>query len=227
MNEEKESTETIKVVDRRWFTEDGNPRADRPAPSPRPEPKAEPEPQKRTGSAPERAPTSGSSTVREERPGEGPRASAAGTSQVFLELVATLAQQAELLMVGGQGLPRQPEQARRLIDYLGILEDQDPRQSVRGGEPDPEQRGVPAPFPVPAGWSMRRGTLLLVFVVGCALPATGEANLPEAWLRVQQELSSPEPGGARRAIHRSRRGGTGGGRAPRDAVCHGAGRVGA
>jgi hypothetical protein len=36
--------------------------------------------------------------------------------------VATLAQQAELLMVGGQGLPRQPEQARRLIDYLGILE---------------------------------------------------------------------------------------------------------
>lgn len=25
-------------------------------------------------------------------------------------------------MVGGQGLPRQPEQARRLIDYLGILE---------------------------------------------------------------------------------------------------------
>jgi len=39
---------------------------------------------------------------------------------------------------------------------------------------------------------MRRGTLLLVFVVGCALPATGEANLPEAWLRVQQELSSPD-----------------------------------
>ncbi len=122
MSEEKEPTDTIKVVDRRWFTEDGNPRADRPAPSPRPEPKAEPEPPKRTGSAPQRAPTSGSSTVREERPGEGPRASAAGTSQVFLELVATLAQQAELLMVGGQGLPRQPEQARRLIDYLGILE---------------------------------------------------------------------------------------------------------
>ena len=122
MSEEKEPTDTIKVVDRRWFTEDGSPRADRPAPAPRPEPKAETEPPKRTGPPPERAPTSASSTAREERPGEAPRASAAATSQLFLELVATLAQQAELLMVGGQGLPRQPEQARRLIDYLGILE---------------------------------------------------------------------------------------------------------
>jgi len=88
----------------------------------RPEPKAQAEAPKQTGPPPEGGPTIASSAGPEGRPGEGPRAAAAATSQVFLELVATLAQQAELLMVGGQGLPRQPEQARRLIDYLGILE---------------------------------------------------------------------------------------------------------
>jgi hypothetical protein len=33
-----------------------------------------------------------------------------------------LAQQAEFMMVGAEGLPAQPLQARRLIDYLGVLE---------------------------------------------------------------------------------------------------------
>lgn len=122
MSEEKEATDKIKVVDRRWFTEDGNPRADRPAPAPKPEPGPEAQPATQARSVPERAPAGGPSPLQDERPGENGRAPSAATSQVFVELVATLAQQAELLMVGGQGLPRQPEQARRLIDYLGILE---------------------------------------------------------------------------------------------------------
>ena len=33
-----------------------------------------------------------------------------------------LAGQAELLMVGAEGLPAQPEDAQRLIDYLGVIE---------------------------------------------------------------------------------------------------------
>jgi len=39
-----------------------------------------------------------------------------------LELVATLAGQAELLMVGAEDFPAQPSDAQRLIDYLGVLE---------------------------------------------------------------------------------------------------------
>jgi len=122
VSEERDSTDKIKVVDRRWFTEDGTPRADRPAPAPRPEPKPRAEAETQARPAPEEGFASGSAPGQEDRSGESGRAAAATTSQVFLELVATLAQQAELLLVGGQGLPRQPEQARRLIDYLGILE---------------------------------------------------------------------------------------------------------
>ena len=33
-----------------------------------------------------------------------------------------LAGQAELLMIGAEGLPAQPADAQRLIDYLGVLE---------------------------------------------------------------------------------------------------------
>ena len=106
MSEENGSSRKIKVVDRRWFTEEGELREERPTAPPRAEPKPAP-------AAPpaETAPPSA----------DGP-ATAQATSQHFLELVATLAQQAELLLVGGQGFPKQPEQARRLIDYLGILE---------------------------------------------------------------------------------------------------------
>ncbi len=120
MSEENGSSSRIKVVDRRWFTEGGELREDRPASPPgagavappKPQPSAEPKPE------PTAAPANGEVA----RAAEEGAAGARGTSQLFLELVATLAQQAELLMVGGQGFPRQPEQARRLIDYLGILE---------------------------------------------------------------------------------------------------------
>jgi len=112
VNDEQSSSSKIKVVDRRWFTEDGDPRGDRPAPvaketSP---PEAADPPRK----PPEPSPP---------QPPPAEEADAAGeTSAVFMELVATLAQQAEMLLAGGQGLPRQPEQARRLIDYLAVLE---------------------------------------------------------------------------------------------------------
>jgi uncharacterized membrane protein YgcG len=42
---------------------------------------------------------------------------------LFLELVAMLAGQAELLLVGAEDLPARPEEAQRMIDYLGVLEE--------------------------------------------------------------------------------------------------------
>jgi hypothetical protein len=108
VSEENGSSRKIRVVDRRWFTDEGELRGERPTAPPRAEPKPAP-----AAPAAETAPPPAAA--------DGP-ATGQATSQPFLELVATLAQQAELLLVGGQGFPRQPEQARRLIDYLGILE---------------------------------------------------------------------------------------------------------
>jgi hypothetical protein len=109
----------IKVVDRRRFDDDGEPRSDwapagdsKPAGSPAPEAArpAEPEP------PPQTRPPADSTTVRP------PRDPASATSPLFLDLVNDLAQQAVLLMHGAEGLPAQPEHSRRLIDYLGELE---------------------------------------------------------------------------------------------------------
>ncbi len=104
VNDSEGSSKKIRVVDRRRFTEDGNPRAgDSAVPmSPQP-PLAEDE-----SSQP--------------RPEQQPAAPSA-TSEDFLELIAMLAQQAEIMMVGAEGLPAQPLQAKRLIDYLGAVED--------------------------------------------------------------------------------------------------------
>ena len=118
MSEGERSSQGIKVVDRRRFSEDGTPREGLPepkpprevAPAPTPTPEAPPETSVNTGPPVAAAPSS-------TKPGSG----AAG-SPLFLELVATLAQQAELLLVGAPGLPKQPDQAQRLIDYLAILE---------------------------------------------------------------------------------------------------------
>jgi hypothetical protein len=93
------SSSKIKVVDRRWFTEEGDPRPDRP-------PTAQP-----ATEGVEAAP--------------GPAAAKVpppSTSQDFIALVAMVAQQAELMMVGAEGLAPHPEEARRLIDCLGALE---------------------------------------------------------------------------------------------------------
>ena len=107
---EGDSPRKIKVVDRRWFTDDGELRSDRPVDRP---------PSESRPDAP-REPGSGDAGPRTDS--TPPKPSSPVTSQEFLELVATLAQQAELLMTGAEGFPKQPEQAQRLIDYLGVLE---------------------------------------------------------------------------------------------------------
>jgi hypothetical protein len=40
-----------------------------------------------------------------------------------LGLVAMLAQQAEILLAGAEGLPARPDEARTVIDFLGALEE--------------------------------------------------------------------------------------------------------
>lgn len=97
VNESGESAPKIKVVDRRRFTEDGAPRTDRPR-------------------APEQGP--GEPAASDSQPPHSP----AETSREFVELVAMLAQQAELMMVGAEGFEPHPDEARRLIDSLGVLE---------------------------------------------------------------------------------------------------------
>ena len=113
MEESKAPPEKIKVVDRRRFTDEGDLREDAPAPR---APAADPEPLAPEAAAPEiprSAPSDESWT---------PAASADAASSLFLELVAMLAHQAELLISGAEGLPAQPAEARRLIDYLGMVE---------------------------------------------------------------------------------------------------------
>ena len=118
MNDSEGSSKKIKVVDRRRFTDDGSPRevgAERTVQEPTPAaptvgpsvPGDPPEPD-------QSAPTSVGAAF-PEKPNPT-------TSQDFVELIATLAQQAEMVLVGAEDLPAQPEQAKRLIDYLGALE---------------------------------------------------------------------------------------------------------
>jgi hypothetical protein len=130
VNEGSGSSPKVKVVDRRWFTEDGSLRDER---APVPE-EARPAPEE-ARSAPEEARPAPEEArpVPEERnripepggqPAETPVAAqdSAPSSQQFVELIAMLAQHAELYLAGGQGLAPQPDQGRRLIDFLVILE---------------------------------------------------------------------------------------------------------
>lgn len=103
VNDSEGSSKRMRVVDRRRFTEDGMPREDDSA--------AQATPRQQDGSAETFQP----------QPAELP-AEPAATSEDFLELVAMLAQQAEIMMVGAEDLPAQPLQAKRLIDYLGAVE---------------------------------------------------------------------------------------------------------
>jgi hypothetical protein len=106
LTDQSESPRKIKVVDRRWFTGEGELRDDRAADAAAPV-------RNQSLEQPADAPAA---------PSERPPQSAPTTSQAFLELVASLAQQAELFLTGAQGLPAQPAQAQRIIDYLGELE---------------------------------------------------------------------------------------------------------
>jgi len=105
----------IKVVDRRKFTAEGDPRED-PGVSRQTVDETHPAD---LGEKPlEAQPTD---------PAHGkaspPQPTDIETSPLFLELIAMLAQQSELMLVGAEGLPAQPAEAKRLIDYLGIVEE--------------------------------------------------------------------------------------------------------
>jgi hypothetical protein len=114
LHDTPDSSPKIKVVDRRKFTADGDPRERDASP---------------TGSSAEQpdgaAADAGPSPAGGAAPPEeaSPRARAdADSSQHFIGLVAMLAQQAELLLVGAEGLPARPDEARTVIDFLGALE---------------------------------------------------------------------------------------------------------
>jgi hypothetical protein len=109
-------------VDRRRFDETGELRPDRPEPEAKPSPPPrEPEPKAPPPAAPARAGETGSDPAAPPPSGAdpGPTGSA---SPLFLDLIAGLAQQAEILMTGAQGLPAQPAEAQRVIEYLSMLE---------------------------------------------------------------------------------------------------------
>jgi hypothetical protein len=94
----------LKVVDRRWFTDDGQLREDRP----------------QTQSVVKQQPAAGGQPA--SSPEETPEKAQSSTSQGFLELIGVLAQQAEVLIAGAPGVPRQIDQGLRMIDYLVTLE---------------------------------------------------------------------------------------------------------
>lgn len=109
MGESKSKRPKIKVVDRRKFNADGDP-LDTDVSTPEPE---------RPASPPEDP-----VVASEAPPAEAPAAGQRGrSSHQFLELVTMLAAQAELFLVGAEDLPAQPAEAKRLIDYLGVLEE--------------------------------------------------------------------------------------------------------
>jgi hypothetical protein len=108
VDETRSEPPKIKVVDRRKFTTEGEPLdapgavADPPVPE---QPVAD------------EAPPMGVES-------EIPAGSTPGqSSERFLELVAMLAGQAEVLLVGAEEIPAQPAEAQRVIDYLGVLEE--------------------------------------------------------------------------------------------------------
>jgi len=113
----------IKVVDRRRFDETGDLRPDRPQPV-KPEPAAEP-PETTTMTEPPAAKEpigAADAPPAQEAPPPQEPVLGATSSPLFMELVAGLAQQAEILLVGGQGIQAQPEEAQRVIEYLAMLE---------------------------------------------------------------------------------------------------------
>jgi hypothetical protein len=103
----------IKVVDRRKFTSKGDP-LDSPAAAAKAAAPASPTEDLMAESEVQVPKTAPETAVPSHR---------GQTSQLFLELVTMLAGQAELLLVGAEDLPAQPAEAKRMIDYLGVLEE--------------------------------------------------------------------------------------------------------
>jgi pyruvate/2-oxoglutarate dehydrogenase complex dihydrolipoamide acyltransferase (E2) component len=117
LSETGEGSRKIKVVDRRRFDETGDLRPDRPKPEKREPAAAPPEPAKEDSTAPKTPPPAAAGAPQTQEP-----SSAQTTSPLFMELVAGLAQQAEVLLTGGHGITAQPEEAQRVIEYLATLE---------------------------------------------------------------------------------------------------------
>jgi hypothetical protein len=115
----------VKVVDRRRFTDSGELRDDwKPQHSPPVESADVPEDRRRIEEPRARPPAAPEKSAPGPRPAGAKAEHDAGsaTSPLFLELVEALAQQAVLLLEGAEGLEARPEEARRVIDYLGVLE---------------------------------------------------------------------------------------------------------
>jgi hypothetical protein len=105
----------IKVVDRRKFTAEGDPRGD---------PGVSRQTVDETHSADFEENTPESQAADPARgKASPPPPTDIETSPLFLELISMLAQQSELMLVGAEGLPAQPAEAKRLIDYLGVVEE--------------------------------------------------------------------------------------------------------
>lgn len=123
VNDQSDPSGQVKVIDRRWFTADGSLRNER---------------EMQTSPTSTQAPTSTQVPISTQVPGQDEKAAESrpgrdadpsrgsrqvpASSPVFLELLALLAQQAQMLLAGRPGTPRQPEQAQRLIEYLAALE---------------------------------------------------------------------------------------------------------
>jgi len=108
VSEPGEESRKIKVVDRRRFDDSGEVRPDMPPLEKKPAPAAVPS-------------SDGERTAKATPPAQEP-GRRAETSPLFLDLIAGLAQQAEILMTGGHGMPAQPAEAQRVIEYLAMLE---------------------------------------------------------------------------------------------------------
>lgn len=122
MSESKEGPRTVKVVDRRMFSADGTPREDLPPAERVPEPPARPVEREPPAREPVRSESSPRPPASPAADMGGSAAAASGSSQDFLELLAMLARNAELLLVGAEGIPAEPDEARRVINWLAALE---------------------------------------------------------------------------------------------------------
>ena len=114
MDESKAPQEKIKVVDRRRFNDEGELRAEKTEPQTS---EGEPEPPAREGNPPVE-PVAGPTSDPIPPPMRDESA-----PPTFIEMVAMLAHPAELLLTGAEDLPARPAEAKRFIDYLGVLEE--------------------------------------------------------------------------------------------------------
>jgi hypothetical protein len=102
------------VVDRRRFNDEGELRAE----------KTEPQTTESAPESPARTDEpSGESAGAPKSDSIPPPMSNETAPPLFIELVAMLAHQAELLLTGAEDFPAQPAEAKRFIDYLGVLEE--------------------------------------------------------------------------------------------------------